>query len=88
MPKKKQTPEQQKEAFDNWWAGPEGDACRNYMDERSKVKLIELATKDICEHLEKYLEALFTLIQVFKCPGRKAKCNYIDLLFIMNECRV
>ena len=62
MPKKKLTPEQIKENFDNWWAGNEGDACRNYMDERSKVKLIELATKDICEHLEKYLEALFNLV--------------------------
>lgn len=42
---------------------------------------MEMSTKDINDDIQKYLDALFKLVQVMKVPGKKAKCK-IDLILI------
>jgi hypothetical protein len=73
MPKKKQTPEQQKEAYENWRQSPEWLQIDSFIDKRNGIKPIELASKDINDHWESYLEELFKVVQIMKVPGRKAK---------------
>ena len=62
MPKKKLTPEQQEEAFNNWKNTEEYGIIENFMNERKKIDPYDNSNKDICDYWEKYLEALFKMV--------------------------
>ena len=85
MPKKKLTPEQQEEAFNNWKNSEEFGIIENFMTERKNIKPFDNSNKDICDYWEKFLEALFKMVQKLKVPGRKAKSyeqQYIRTMFL------
>lgn len=43
---------------------------------RMEIPRLEMSVKDVSYDMQKYLNALWTLVQELKVPGRKAKCKY------------
>jgi hypothetical protein len=74
MPKKKQTEEQKKAAYDNWTNSEEYLKIMSFQTARTTIVPIEMGTSDISDKWDIYLKELFELMQVLKVPGRKAKC--------------
>ena len=71
MPKKGLTDEEKEKQFEAWKLTPEYQMAEQFREERNKFKL-EIALTDVPFPMQKFLDLLYELMQVFKVP-RKAK---------------
>ena len=80
MPKKKLTPEQMMEAFENWKKSEEYEFIEKFQVARNDMaskEPIELGTDDINQDWQLFLTKLYELGVKLKVPGRKAKSKTI-----------
>lgn len=81
MPKKKLTPEQITEAYNNWKNSDEWAQMERFMTEKNKIVqeeggIFDRGTLDICADWTNVLNELYAMIAIMKVPGKKAKCIY------------
>lgn len=76
MPKKL-TEEQKTQQFETWKQGDEYNKIMNFaMSARSSITPIEMATQDIVDYWDTFLNELYELMTVMKIPGRKVKSKH------------
>jgi hypothetical protein len=73
MPKKL-TEEQKLAQFQTWQQGDEFAKINQFaLSARSSIVPIEMATQDIVDYWDTFLNELYELMSVLKIPGRKVK---------------
>lgn len=84
MPKKL-TEEQKLDAFQKWQQTDEYAKIQSWaMNPRSSIAGIEMATVDITDYWDTFLNELYELMTVMKIPGRKVKGKCIITNFTVH----